>query len=216
MTDLPLADIAYRELRHKLLNADYLPGQLLSEGELAEGLSMSRTPVRAAIARLEKEGYVETLKKRGVLVKGVDIKELYDMFDLMSALYFYALDVAEHHQYEIDLQAMQAHLTELIEASEHKRYRDYYENGLLFMRTILSAIENRSMLETFDTYKDKILFFVVAHRSVKGENRPYTGKKLYAEIYRLLSEGHYAEAKKAILESKWNVRDELVRSGSRI
>lgn len=213
MSDLPLVEIAYRELRQKLLDADYLPGNLLSESELADGLNMSRTPVRAAIARLEKEGFVETLNKRGVLVKAIDVKELYDMFDLMSALYSYALDVSEQHQYELDLPAMHSYLHKLTVACEQKLYREYYENGLLFMRTILAALDNRSMLETFDTYKDKILFFVVAHRSFKGPNRPYTGKKLYADIYRLLSEGNFKDAKKAILESKWNVRDELLRSG---
>lgn len=213
MSDLPLVEIAYQEIRQKLLNAEYLPGNLLSESELASGLNMSRTPIRAAIAQLEKEGFVETLKKRGILVKEIDIKELYDIFDLMTALYFYALDVTEQHQYEIDLDTMKLYLDKLIEASEQKRYRDYYENGLLFMNTILATIDNRCIQQTFDTYKDKLLFFVVAHRSIKGTNRPYTGKKLYADIYRLLTEGNFKEAKKAILESKWNVREELIRSG---
>lgn len=212
MSELPLVDIAYRQIRQKLLNGDYLPGTLLSESELAAGLNMSRTPIRDAITLLAREGFVETLKKRGILVKGVDIKELYDMFDLMTALYFYVLDVVEHHQYEIDLASMKEYLDRLIEASERKHYRDYYENCLFFMRTLLSTIHNQSILQTFDMYKDKILYFVVIHRSFNSPNRPYTGKKLYAEIYRLLAEGSIADTKKAILESKWNVREELVRN----
>ncbi|TMV43927.1 GntR family transcriptional regulator [Paenibacillus mesophilus] len=212
MSEMPLVEIAYQDIRQKLLNAEYLPGHLLSESELANGLNMSRTPVRSAIAQLEKEGYVETLKKRGILVKAIDIKELYDIFDLMTALYFFSLDVAEQQQYEIDLDRMQLFLNQLIEASEHKKYRDYYENGLLFMQTILEAIDNRAILQTFQAYKDKLLFFVVAHRSLKGSNRPYTGKKLYADILRLLRDGNFKAAKQAILESKWNAREMLLRS----
>ncbi|RED63288.1 GntR family transcriptional regulator [Cohnella lupini] len=211
MSDLPLVEIAYRQIRQKLLNGDYLPGTMLSENELATELNMSRTPVRDAMALLSREGYVETLKKRGILVKGVDIKELYDMFDLMTALYVYVLDVVEPQQFEEDLPTMKVYLDNLIEAAEQKRYREYYENGLLFMRALLATMHNRSILQTFDMYKDKILFFVVVYRTVNSPNRPYTSKKLYQEVYRLLSEGNMTGAKKAIVESMRNIREELVR-----
>lgn len=213
MPDVPLVDIAYQEIRQKLLNGQYLPGSLLSESDLAGKLNMSRTPVRAAISQLEKDGFVETLNKRGVLVKEIDVQELYDMFDLLNALYIYALDQFDEHAYELDLEAFKTYLDRLTEASAEKRDRDYYENGLLFMRTILEALDNRCMEQTFDRYKDKILFFVVAHRSMEGKHRPYTGKKLYADIYRVLCEKNYREAKLMILESKRNLREELLRTG---
>lgn len=213
MSDLPLAEVAYQELRQRLLSGQYLPGHLLSESELASGLGMSRTPVRAAVMQLEKEGFLETLVKRGILVKGIDVKELYDMFDLLNALYLFALDRMEQHQFEPDYARLRHYLDQLVEASERKMHREYYESGLMFMSTLLSTIDNRSIMETFDRYKDKVLFFVVAYRSTKGSNRPYTGKKLYAEIYRHLTEGNYVEAKAAIQESKRNSREELLRNG---
>ena len=77
MSNPPLVETAYLHIRQKLLNGDFLPGTLLSENELATEMSMSRTPVRDAMALLSREGFVETLKKRGILVKGIDIKELY-------------------------------------------------------------------------------------------------------------------------------------------
>lgn len=213
MSDLPLVDIAYQEIRQKLLDGQYLPGSLLSESDLAGKLNMSRTPVRAAISQLEKEGFVETLNKRGVLVKEINVHELYDMFDLLNALYIYALDQFDEHSYDLDLDTFKTYLDRLTEASVEKRDREYYENGLLFMRTILETLDNRCIEQTFDRYKDKILFFVVAHRSMEGKHRPYTGKKLYADIYRFLSEKNYREAKLKILESKRNLREELVRIG---
>jgi DNA-binding GntR family transcriptional regulator len=213
MSGSPLVEIAYEKIRHRLLNADYSPGVLLSESGLAAELNMSRTPVRDAIRLLEKEGFVQTLTKRGIRVNTIEINELFDMFDLLTALYLFTLDIVEQYHDEIDLERMRAYLDKVIEASENKRYREYYENGLLFMRTLLETIHNRHILQTFDMYKDKILFFVVAHRSYKNPNRPYTGKKAYSEIYRYLSEGDIRGAKKEILNSKWHVRDELVRSG---
>ncbi|MDG0809295.1 GntR family transcriptional regulator [Cohnella rhizosphaerae] len=216
MSDLPLAEVAYQELRQRLLSGKYLPGQLLSESELASGLGMSRTPVRAAVMQLEKEGFLETLVKRGILVKGIDVKELYDMFDLLNALYLFVLERMEQDQYEPDFERMRYYLDLLIEASERKMHREYYESGLMFMSTLLSTIGNRSIMETFDRYKDKVLYVVVAYRSTEGSNRPYTGKKLYAEIYRHLTEGNYVEAKAAIQASKRNSREELLRNGYKV
>ncbi|PYI50868.1 GntR family transcriptional regulator [Paenibacillus flagellatus] len=213
MSDVPLAEIAYRDIRLKLLNAEYPPGTMLSESELAAKLRMSRTPVRAAIARLEKDGYLETINKRGILVKGIDVRELHDLFDLMTALYVYALDVADRHRIEPDLPSLRHHLERLAEAHDHNRYRDYYEHGLLFMRTLLSGLNNACLLRTFDTYQDKVLFYVIGHRAQDGSSRPFTGKSLYADLYRLLSEGRFLDAKRAILESEWNIREKLARHG---
>ena len=159
MSNPPLVETAYLHIRQKLLNGDFLPGTLLS-GTDCNG-SMSRTPVRDAMALLSREGFVETLKKRGILVKGIDIKELYDMFDLMTALYVYVLDAIEPRQYEEVLPTMKRYMDDLIEASEQKRYREYYESGLLFVRTLLATSRNQCILQTFDMYKDKILYFVV-------------------------------------------------------
>ena len=213
MSALPLADIAYDNIRQKLLNGEFIPGNLLSESELASGMGMSRTPVRAAIARLEKEGFVETLLKRGILVNGVDMKELYDIFDLFSVLYANALDLIEQHQYMLDLGMMEAYLKQLIEASEQDRYRDYYENGLLFMRMLLSAVDNRCILQTFDNYKDKLLFYVVIQRTTIRSNRPYIGKRVYTEIFKSLSAGDIHAVRESLSDAKLSTREELVRMG---
>ncbi len=213
MSGSPLVEIAYEQIRHNLLNADYAPGMLLSESELAAQLNMSRTPIRDAIRLLEKEGFVQTLSKRGIRVNAIEVQELFDIFDLLTALYLYTLDVVEQYSGEINLPKMKTHLDALIEASELKKYRDYYENGLLFMRTLLETIHNRHILQTFDAYKDKILFFVVVHRSYKRPNRPFTGKVVYTELYERLMEGDIRGARQTLRNSKWHVRDEVIRGG---
>ena len=53
-----LKDRAYERIKHRLLNDDYPPGSFLSERQLAERLGMSKTPVKAALERLESEGFI--------------------------------------------------------------------------------------------------------------------------------------------------------------
>lgn len=60
-----LADQAYRCLKQKLFDFELLPGDRLSETELAESLGLSRTPLRQALQRLQHEGLVETIPKLG-------------------------------------------------------------------------------------------------------------------------------------------------------
>jgi DNA-binding GntR family transcriptional regulator len=211
MSELPLVEIAYQAMRQKLLIGEYLPGTLLSENDLAGELKMSRTPMHTAIVRLEKEGFLETLKKRGILVKEINFKEMFDLIDFLNALYLYALAVIEQERYEINLEVMKEYLDALVEASKEKRYRDYYENGLLLMRTLLATIENQCILDTFDAYKDKLLFFVVATRIKVRQNQPYSSIKLYADIYEYLSTRNFTKAKKTIEETKHRAREQLVR-----
>ncbi|MBB3113989.1 DNA-binding GntR family transcriptional regulator [Paenibacillus phyllosphaerae] len=213
MSDLPLVEIAYQSLRGQLLDGAYLPGELFSESELAAKLGMSRTPIRAAVSLLEKEGFVQTLYKRGILVKGIDVKDLYDIFDLLGALYSFALDRIDSDVYELDLKAMRQHYEQLVRASEGQKYREYYENGLMFMRTMLAAVQNRFILETFDLHRDKLLFFVVTYRLTQGANRPYTGRKLYEDIYHKLEQNQYMEAKAIIQQHNRNMREDLMRNG---
>jgi DNA-binding GntR family transcriptional regulator len=62
------AERAYREVKERILSGGLAGGELISEGEIAEGLGMSRTPVREAFLRLEVEGWMKLYPKRGALV----------------------------------------------------------------------------------------------------------------------------------------------------
>jgi DNA-binding GntR family transcriptional regulator len=65
---IPLAEQAYRELKRRILDNELAPGAVLLEQELASLLGMSRTPVREAMVRLEKEGAVEIRPRHGMRV----------------------------------------------------------------------------------------------------------------------------------------------------
>ena len=213
MSDAPLVEIAYQYIRTQLLNGVYLPGHQFTESELAAELGMSRTPIRSAVALLEKEGFIQTLYKRGIIVRGIDPKDLYHIVDLLNALYSHALDCIDQGMYYgLDLPLLRKHYDLLIEASDNQQYRAYYENGLMFMHTLLSSIQNRYIIETFNLHRDKLLFYVVVYRLTKGADRPYTGRKLYGEIYSRLAEGKDKEAKRAIMEHKRKMREDLIRN----
>lgn len=81
-----LAHRAYDTLKESLQKGDYPPGSFLSERRLAETLGMSKTPVKAALVRLETEGFVRISPQQGIVVREPSVHEVMDLFDIREAL----------------------------------------------------------------------------------------------------------------------------------
>lgn len=80
------ADAAYRFLRKAILTNEIPVGFQATEVEIAARLGMSRTPVHEAMARLQEEGFVQILPRRGILVKGLSPADLLEIYDILIGL----------------------------------------------------------------------------------------------------------------------------------
>lgn len=79
--DSSAAARAYRHLRDAIVEGALASGEMLAETALAEQLSMSRTPVRAALVRLQEEQWVTIYPKRGALVTGLSDRDIEEIAD---------------------------------------------------------------------------------------------------------------------------------------
>src|SRR5262249_25245303 len=86
-----LKDRAYELIKQRLLNNDYPPGSFLSERQLAGGLGMSKTPVKAALERLESEGFITVSPQQGIVVRELSVHEIADQYEIRAVLESYAL-----------------------------------------------------------------------------------------------------------------------------
>jgi DNA-binding GntR family transcriptional regulator len=77
---------AYDELKSRFFNNQYEPGTNLSERQLAEELGMSKTPVKAALERLEMEGFITVSPQSGIVVRELSDAEISDIYDIRIAL----------------------------------------------------------------------------------------------------------------------------------
>jgi DNA-binding GntR family transcriptional regulator len=77
----PAADRVYSHVKQGVLDRRYEGGTLLTEGELAEAVGVSRTPVREALLRLEVEGLIKLYPKKGALVLPVSAQEIKDVVE---------------------------------------------------------------------------------------------------------------------------------------
>jgi GntR family transcriptional regulator, rspAB operon transcriptional repressor len=76
-----LADMAFEAIKEKILKLYFLPGQYLNEGALCALLDMGRTPIHQALQRLQHEGLVEVMPRKGVIVQPGSISEILKILD---------------------------------------------------------------------------------------------------------------------------------------
>ncbi|WP_405693476.1 GntR family transcriptional regulator [Streptomyces sp. NBC_01185] len=77
----PAAERVYTHIKEAVLDRRYEGGTLLTEGDLAEAVGVSRTPVREALLRLEVEGLIKLYPKKGALVLAVSAQEISDVVE---------------------------------------------------------------------------------------------------------------------------------------
>lgn len=82
----PLRDIVFENIREAIMEGTLRPGERLMEIQLAEQLGVSRTPVREAIRKLELEGLVVMLPRKGAYVASISKKDLVDILELRVGL----------------------------------------------------------------------------------------------------------------------------------
>ena len=85
-TFLPLRDVVFNTLRQAILVGELKPGERLMEIHLADRLGVSRTPIREAIHKLEREGLVTIIPRRGAEVSQITEKSMNDVLEVRRAL----------------------------------------------------------------------------------------------------------------------------------
>lgn len=93
MAPASLANTAYDKLRQALDNFHYIPGDRFSESEVGAQLGMSRTPVREALMRLQREGYISVTPKMGWVVNSIDFAVFEQLYDVRAVLECAAVDL---------------------------------------------------------------------------------------------------------------------------
>ncbi|WP_258045517.1 GntR family transcriptional regulator [Mesorhizobium sp. NBSH29] len=114
-----LTETAYNALRLRVISGDMKPGLEFSELELAEQLSMSKTPVREALGRLCVEGLIEAFPRRGYRVTPVTVKDINDLFAIRAMTEGTAASMAA-----LNLQAEDLNRLEALAAVRYEPNRD--------------------------------------------------------------------------------------------
>ncbi|MGM0920414.1 MAG: GntR family transcriptional regulator [Bacillota bacterium] len=208
-----LIDTAYERIKKMILLADVMPGTLLSENELALQLNMSRTPIRTAISKLETEGFVSNLKNRGILVKEVSIKDIIEMFEVITSLKLYALDVVQERKLTLRLNELEELFSKQLEATEKRDYIGYLQNHFFFSREIVAGIHNNVMLQILDSFRDKMFMIAVVNYKLTPDDPHFSANKLNENILHAIQKEDWNEAKNHVKIFLQNTRERIIVNG---
>ncbi|WP_425059658.1 HTH-type transcriptional repressor RspR [Sporomusa carbonis] len=109
----PLREVVAETLREAIVNGVLKPGERLMEIQLAEELGVSRTPVREAIRKLELEGFVVMIPRRGTYVADLSIKDINEVYEIRTALDVLAAGLAVERITEDELEQLERLLVEI-------------------------------------------------------------------------------------------------------
>lgn len=104
---LPLRDVVFNTLRQAILKGELEPGERLMEIQLAERLGVSRTPIREAIRKLELEGLVLMIPRKGAEVARISARSLRDVLEVRRALEELAIELACQRMTEEEIAGLQ-------------------------------------------------------------------------------------------------------------
>lgn len=117
-----MATSVYDEIRDAIVAGAIVPGQVLSENQLAADFGTSRTPVREALHRLEIEALVERLP-RGVRVRETSPEEIIDIYDVRITLEGAAARAAAERATELDRRRLRAAQDAMVVAGDDAKAR---------------------------------------------------------------------------------------------
>lgn len=152
-------DRAYHYTKDAILTRHYAGGDLVSEGEIATGVGVSRTPVREALLRLEAEGLVRLYPKRGVLIVPVSQAEIDDVIETRRLVEGFTAERAAGAGAEARaalLSDLTGHLDEM-RASIETGKRAFVLADREFHRAIVRASGNQVLVELYESLRDRQL-----------------------------------------------------------
>lgn len=155
------ADRAHAYLRDEILQGRLAPGTMLSENDLATALSMSRTPVRAALTRLQDEGWVTIYPQRGALVRELSEQEVRESADVRHALESAGIqrsDPTRRHQLADQLAE---NVDQQQDALERGDFSTFTTLAMRFHRSFVEMSGNSVMLGVYDRLQDRQYLSIV-------------------------------------------------------
>ena len=165
--DLPLRDVVFNTLRRAILRGELKPGERLMEIQLANKLGVSRTPIREAIRKLELEGLVLMVPRKGAEVAEITEKNLRDVLEVRCALEELAVQLACDR---IDPERMQ----QLLDAAAHFRdilgtadITELGEADEAFHDVIFQATDNRRLIQLLNNLREQMYRYRIEYLKKK-------------------------------------------------
>ena len=153
---LPLRDVVFNTLRQAIITGEFAPGERLMEIVLAERLGVSRTPVREAIRKLELEGLVVMVPRKGAEVARITEKSLKEVLEVRCALEELGVILACRRITDEGKEELKKAHQEFKKAVESKDFLEIATKDEAFHECIFESTDNKRLLQIINNLKEQM------------------------------------------------------------
>lgn len=164
----PLREIVFETMREAIIRGDLAPGERLMEVQLAEEMGVSRTPVREAIRKLELEGFVAMIPRKGAYVADYTIKDITDVFEIRAALESLAAGLACERITEQELDELQILVVKVGKTIKDNDIDALVEVDTEFHDRIYKASRNSRLEQMISNLREQIQRFRATSLATPG------------------------------------------------
>ena len=195
---------AYAAIKKRILDFRYVPGERLSEAQLAKELGLGRSPIRTALAKLKSDGWIAVSPQSGTYVKSLSDAEIADLVDLRLLLETHVTELAAQRIGEEELRRLRrafvAFCPRGVANLSERAFDDFNEFDALFHATLYRAAGNALITEILANLLDKVQW-------LKTSTRPSAARirSGYTELRRILDALEAREPKLAAMRMREHI-----------
>ncbi|MCD8019923.1 MAG: GntR family transcriptional regulator [Clostridiales bacterium] len=152
---LPLRDVVFTTLRQAIITGEFAPGERLMEISLANQMGVSRTPVREAIRKLELEGLVIMIPRKGAQVAKITEKSLNDVIEVRMVLEEFAVTLACERIDEDGKKELEEAHHHFVEAANGDDLLDIADKDEQFHDAIFKATNNDRLINIINNLREQ-------------------------------------------------------------
>lgn len=165
----PLREVVCETLRDAIRKGVLAPGERLMEIQLAEELGVSRTPVREAIRKLELEGYVIMMPRRGTYVANLSIRDVNEVFEIRTSLDSLASGLAAERITDEELEQLNGYLIEIGQHIANNDMDKIVEVDTAFHDMLYTASRNERLRSIINNLREQMT-------TIRGRSMSYPGR----------------------------------------
>lgn len=168
-----LSERIYKELKRAIMEGEFAPGELLPEDALTDATGASRTPVREALMRLQGDGLVKIVPRKGARIQEMNAEELAELVEARILLETAFFDRAVEKISLDQVEQIKRDMTKIISEMESledtsplwaKKRWEYSQLDFKFHRSLVEKIHNRFILKYYDMLLNRVVLY--SHHTV--------------------------------------------------
>lgn len=161
-------EIAYEKIRDSITYGDLKGGITLTEKDICNKFGIGRTPIREAFRQLQMEGYIEVLPNKGAIVRQVSVKEIEDIYDVLSLMEGYAVELAVAKMTSSERIKLKKIKNKLGLYAKNSDSEKWLEENDVFHHYFVELAGNRVLEEDIKKYRRRIYRFRSLSLSIRG------------------------------------------------